>query len=62
MALRTTGMSSAAGTADNPFGGGGGGSQSTALTLSNQSQPMGGVMGTTQRQQDPRRVDADAQL
>ena len=43
MALRTTGMTSAAGMADNPFGGGGG-AQTTALALANQTQPMGGVM------------------
>ena len=42
MALRTTSMSSAAGTADNPFGGGG--AQTTALALANQNQQIGGVM------------------
>ena len=61
MALRTTGMSSAAGTADNPFGGGG--AQSTALTLSNQSQPMGGVMLELPNGSKIRVAsDADAQL
>lgn len=47
MALRTTSMSTGASQADNPFGGGGGGgggTQTTALALTNQTQPMGGVM------------------
>jgi hypothetical protein len=56
-------MSSAVGTADNPFGGGSGGSQSTALTLSNQSQPMGGVMLELPNGSKIRVAsDADAQL
>lgn len=62
MALRTTGMSSAAGTADNPFGGGGGGSQSTALTLGNQNANIGRLVTLPNGTQIRVASDADAQL
>ena len=60
MALRTTGMSSAAGTADNPFGGGG--SQSTALTLGNQNANIGRLVTLPNGTQIRVASDADAQL
>lgn len=53
-------MSSAAGTADNPFGGGG--SQSTAMTLSNQNPNIGRVVTLPNGTQIRVASDADAQL